>query len=76
MEGNGKLITFLRPFLVGLVAGPVGWAIFKPLARGAVKSSVLLAMEVKKLAEEAGEELRDVAAELSADIAAAKQRDK
>lgn len=70
------MLGFLRPFLVGVVAGPVGWAIFKPVVRGVVKSSVLLAMEVKKLAEEAGEELQDVAAELSADIAAAKNRDK
>ena len=70
------MTIFLRPFLVGVVAAPVGWAIFKPLARGVIKSTVIFAMEVKRLAEEAGEELQDVAAEVSADIAAAKNRTK
>lgn len=65
---------FLRPFLVGVVAAPVGWAIFKPVARAAVKSSVILAMEAKKLAQEAGEELQDVAAEVTAEVVAASRK--
>ena len=45
-------------------------AIFKPMFRGVVKGSVVLAMEAKKIAAEASEEFQDVAAEVSADMAA------
>jgi len=61
---------FVKPFLVGIVAAPVGWAVLKPLFRGVVKATVVVAMEAKKLAAEAGEEFQDVAAEVSADMAA------
>ncbi|MGH3564671.1 MAG: DUF5132 domain-containing protein [Pseudonocardia sp.] len=60
----------LKPFLVGIVAAPVVVAVVKPLLRGVVKTSVALALEAKKLAAEAGEEFQDVAAEVSADMAA------
>lgn len=60
----------VKPFLFGVVAAPVVGAIFKPMFRGVVKGSVVLAMEAKKIAAEASEEFQDVAAEVSADMAA------
>jgi hypothetical protein len=61
---------FVKPFLVGIVAAPLVGAVVKPLLRGVVKTTVVLALEAKKLAVEAGEEFQDVAAEVSADMAA------
>ena len=59
----------VKPFLVGIVAAPLVGAVIKPLLRGVVKTTVVLASEVKKLAAEAGEEFQDIAAEVSADMA-------
>ncbi|MGH3637299.1 MAG: DUF5132 domain-containing protein [Mycobacterium sp.] len=60
----------VKPFLAGVVAGPVGLLILKPIFRGVVKATVVVALEAKKLAAEATEEFQDVAAEVSADMAA------
>lgn len=60
----------VKPFLVGVVAAPVGWAVLKPIFRGVVKASVMAALEAKRLAAEATVEFQDVAAEASADMAA------
>ncbi|GAA2829042.1 DUF5132 domain-containing protein [Kitasatospora sp. CM 4170] len=59
------------PFLVGLVVAPLAKRVLKPLVRGVVKTSVGLALEVKKAAQEAGENIHDLAAEVAADMRAA-----
>lgn len=59
------------PFLVGLIAGPLAKRLLKPLMRGVVKTSVGLALEVKKATLEAGENIHDLAAEAAAEMAAA-----
>jgi hypothetical protein len=56
------------PFLIGLVAAPLVKRLFKPLVRGVVKTSVGLALEVKKAAHDAGEGLQDLAAEVTAEM--------
>ncbi|MFD5070546.1 DUF5132 domain-containing protein [Streptomyces sp. NPDC058369] len=45
--------------------------LLKPLVGGVVKASVGIAMEVKKAAHEAGENIHDLAAEVAADVVAA-----
>ncbi len=59
------------PFLIGLVVAPLARRIVKPLMRGVIKASVGLAMEMKKAAHEAGEELHDLAAEVTAEMISA-----
>lgn len=59
------------PYLIGLATGPILAKIAKPLLRGTIKVAVGAALQVKQLAVEAGEELQDIAAEASVDMAAA-----
>ncbi|MFI2203101.1 DUF5132 domain-containing protein [Streptomyces sp. NPDC020192] len=53
----------VAPFVAGVVAAPLVQRIVKPLARGAVKTSVGLVMDVKQASVRAAGEMRDVAAE-------------
>lgn len=64
------LPPFIIPYVVGVVTAPLVGKIIKPLARGVVKTTVGVALQVRKLAVEAGEDLQDFAAEVSADFAA------
>ncbi|MFJ9852281.1 DUF5132 domain-containing protein [Streptomyces sp. NPDC101150] len=59
------------PFLIGLIAAPLAKRFLKPLMRGVVKTSVGLALEVKKATHEAGENIHDLAAEVAAEMVAA-----
>ncbi|MFC8447923.1 DUF5132 domain-containing protein [Kitasatospora sp. NPDC057223] len=59
------------PFLIGLVLAPLAKRLIKPLVRGVVKTSVGLVLEVKKAAQEAGENIHDLATEVAADVMAA-----
>ncbi len=52
-----------------LVTAPLIAGIIKPLVRGTVKTIVTLGLQTQKLAAEAREELQDIAAEASADMA-------
>lgn len=61
----------LLPYLVGIVTAPLAAKIIKPLFRGVVKTTVGVAMEVKRVAAEAGEEIQDIAAEVSVEKVAA-----
>jgi hypothetical protein len=55
-------------FLVGLVVSPLAKRIVRPLARGVLKTSVEVAMDVKKCAQETRQELQGIAAEVTAEI--------
>jgi Protein of unknown function (DUF5132) len=59
------------PYLVGFVTAPLVGMVIKPLMRGAIKTTIGIGLEVKKLAAEAAEDLQDLAAEVSAEFAAA-----
>lgn len=61
-------------FLLGLVVAPVAKLVAKPLALGAVKAAVTLAVEVKKVAHQANEDIHDLAAEVTADMINAELR--
>ena len=63
-------MPILAPYVIGVVTAPLVGKVFKPLLRGVVKATVGLALEVKKAAAEAGEELQDIAAEVSVEKAA------
>jgi hypothetical protein len=62
---------FLPAYLLGVVTAPVARTALEPLLRNTVKATVGLALRAKKLAAEAGEELQDIAAEASFEMAAA-----
>lgn len=61
----------LLPYLIGVVTAPLAAKVIKPLFRGVVKTTVGVAMEVKRVAAEAGEEIQDIAAEVSVEKVAA-----
>ncbi|KUL42758.1 DUF5132 domain-containing protein [Streptomyces regalis] len=50
----------VAPFIVGVIAAPLVQRIAKPIARGAVKTSVGLVMDVKHASLRAAEGMRDV----------------
>lgn len=62
---------FVAPFLMGLVTAPLARTIVKPLVLGTVKTTIGIALQVRKLAAEAAEDLQDLAAEAGAGIIAA-----
>ncbi|MGH3929314.1 MAG: DUF5132 domain-containing protein [Pseudonocardiaceae bacterium] len=61
----------LTPYLIGLVTAPLVAKVVKPLLRGTVKTTVGLALQAKKLAAEAVEDVQDLAAEASAEMVSA-----
>lgn len=60
------LPAVLTPYLFGVVTAPLAVRIIKPIVRGTVKATVGIALEAKRAAAEAGEELQDIAAEVNA----------
>lgn len=64
------------PYLLGVVTAPVARTALEPLLRNTIKATVTLALRAKKLAAEAGEELQDIAAEASFEMAAAEAQTK
>ncbi|KUL42761.1 DUF5132 domain-containing protein [Streptomyces regalis] len=62
-------------FLLGLVLAPLAKRLAKPLVHGTIKTTVSLAMEMKKAAHQAGEEFQDIAAEVTAEMINAELRD-
>lgn len=65
------LPTALTPYLLGLVTAPLIAKVVKPILRGTVKTTVGLALQAKKLASEAVEDVQDLAAEASAEMVSA-----
>ncbi|MFE2285360.1 DUF5132 domain-containing protein [Streptomyces sp. NPDC059443] len=61
-------------FLLGLLVAPLAKRLVKPLVFGVVKTSMSLAMEVKKVAHQANEGLHDLAAEATAEMISAQLR--
>jgi hypothetical protein len=64
----------LAPILVGIALAPVVKRLTKPVVRGAVKTSVGLALEMKKAAHEVSEEFTDLSAEIVAEMTAKSDR--
>lgn len=54
----------LPAFLIGLVIAPLAGKMVKPLARGAVRTTVGVALELRKIAAQTSDELQDLAAEV------------
>ncbi|MGV4988825.1 DUF5132 domain-containing protein [Streptomyces sp. NRAIS4] len=65
----------IAPFLLGLVLAPAAKRFARPLVHGTIKTTVGLAMEMKKAAHQAGEEFHDIAAEVTAEMINAELRD-
>jgi hypothetical protein len=74
LQAPAKMIadksSFLVPYILGSLTGPLVATVIKPLMRGAVKTTIGIGLQVKKLAAEAAEELQDLAAEAGAERAA------
>ena len=68
-----NVATFCDPYLVGLVSAPLVTRIVQPLARSAVKTTIELGMQARNLA---AEDLQDLVAETSAEMAAAEMKKK
>jgi Protein of unknown function (DUF5132) len=70
-HGDERDMPPFVPYLIGLVTAPLVVKVVKPLLRGTVKTTIEVGLQVKKLAAEAAEDLQDLAAEASAEMAAA-----
>jgi len=71
MEKCDMIPPFVVPYLIGLVTAPLVVKVIKPLARSTAKATIEVGLQAKKLAAEAAEDLQDLAAEASAEMAAA-----
>jgi hypothetical protein len=65
------LPRYAIPYVIGLVSAPLVARIIQPIARSAVKTTIELAMQARRLAAEAAEDLQDIVAETSAEMAVA-----
>jgi hypothetical protein len=65
------LPRFAIPYLIGVVSAPLVTRIIHPIARSAVKTTIELGMQARKLAAEAAEDLQDLVAETSAEMTSA-----
>ncbi|GHA70269.1 hypothetical protein GCM10010372_81880 [Streptomyces tauricus] len=61
------------PVLIGVALAPMVKRLARPVLRGAVKTSVGIAYEVKQAASEVGEEITDLSAEIVAEMAAKRE---
>lgn len=62
------LPSFVVPYVIGAVTAPLAAMVIKPILRGTVKTTIGVALQVRKLAVEAAEDLQDLAAEASVDF--------
>lgn len=61
-------------YLIGLVSAPLVAKFAQPIARSAVKATIELGLQARKLAAEAAEDLQDFVAETKAEMAAAEAK--
>lgn len=59
------LPAFVVPYVIGAVTAPLAAMVIKPILRGTVKTTIGVALQIKKLAAETAEDLQDLAAEAS-----------
>jgi hypothetical protein len=69
-------MAVVAPYLIGVVTAPLVARVFRPLLRGAVKTTVGVALEAKRAAAEVREEFQDIAAEATVERAAADEADR
>ena len=58
------------PYLLGLVTAPLVAKLAKPVLRSTVKATIEIGLQARKIAAEAVEDLQDLAAEATAEMAA------
>jgi hypothetical protein len=63
-------------YLIGLVSAPLVAKVVQPIARSAVKTTIELGLQARKLAIDAAEDLQDLVAETTAEMAAAEMEKK
>jgi hypothetical protein len=54
-------MAILAPYLIGVVTAPLAKKVLKPMWRGIVRTTAGVALEVKRTAAEASEEVQDIA---------------
>lgn len=67
-------MAVMLPYLVGVVTAPLVAKVVKPLARGALKTTIGISLQAKRLIAKTAEDFQDLAAEANAEVAAAKGR--
>ncbi len=58
-------------YLIGLVTAPLIAKVIQPIVRGAVKTTIELGLQVRKITAKAAEDLQDIVAEKNAEMATA-----
>ena len=67
-------MAVVAPYLIGVVTAPLVARVFKPFFRGAIKTTMGVALEAKRAAAEVREEFQDIAAEATIEQQAAEQQ--
>ena len=70
-NGYEMVPRFAITYLIGLVSAPLVAKVAQPIVRSVVKTTIELSLQARKLAVEAAEDLQDLVAETSAEMAAA-----
>ncbi|WP_254646288.1 DUF5132 domain-containing protein [Streptomyces sp. GbtcB6] len=73
-EEGSHMLPAVAPFAVGVITAPLAKRVAKPLVRGVIKTSVGLALEVKRAVIEAGEEIQGLTAQAAAEKLASSAR--
>ena len=55
-------------YLAGVLTAPIVGAVAKPLVRGTVKGGILVARQVRRMAQEVRADFEDIAAEATSDL--------
>ncbi|MFD8812178.1 DUF5132 domain-containing protein [Streptomyces sp. NPDC059627] len=73
-EEGSHMLPAVAPFAVGVITAPLAKRVAKPLVRGVIKTSVGLALEVRRAVVEAGEEIQSLTAQAAAEKLASSAR--
>ncbi|MER5198912.1 DUF5132 domain-containing protein [Streptomyces sp. NPDC002755] len=73
-EEGLPMLPAVAPFAVGVMTAPLAKRVAKPLVRGVIRTSVGLALEVKRAVIEAGEEIQGLTAQAAAEKLASSAR--
>jgi hypothetical protein len=70
-NGYEMVPRFVITYLIGLVSAPLVAKVAQPIARSVVKATIEFGLQARKLAADAAEDLQDLVAEATAEMAAA-----
>jgi hypothetical protein len=65
-------MAIVLPYLIGVVTAPLVGKVVKPIARGTIKTTIVIGLQAKRLVAGTAEDLQDLVAEANAEVTATK----